>query len=648
MGSAICPPTPTGQHAAEVDPRIHFIGHGRRHTSLSLTDGLAHLRFEIRREQAVLAGPMTAFHALARQGRAAVEFEELPLLTFEFAFDRRRRPLATRHDMPCVADWIGSVLKCDAIRSHAAALLVEQAEQDGDQWSLISRGLAEDAVPVCKFVCRFGCGMQSQPSFDTCCRKCALSYGLGGHDDSCCGPAKEGGIRKYRHSLSLDGVACELQATRSIATRNTASEGTAVDEEVGTSSHATDDLPFGGDIQEAMLAGDRDAIRQIMEARAPKRVVVAPPRSALCAICFDDLPSALPAVCPAAHAFCAGCLAMHVRTELDGKGTLPACPLSSQCGHLLTYRQVEQFLSSELDASTLMGRFHLLQQRAGLQMLGAFPCPKCNDWLVPPSGKGRNRQALVECPRCKDRMCVLCQRRPFHFRASCAEVPRLEELWREWLRSGRDAYVAELARQDAAYECALAELRSKQEEQAEMLRQAEARLAEFTAMERWKAENCKCCPHCKRVIEKIDGCDLMKCGRNYHGGDAQNRCGRDFKWSTAPAYRPQGADHLSRLRDSVRLPRAVERQKVFWPVGERDFVLRCAMCRGPIEGPLFLCIDCYACCSCLKCANGFGAAAGGKHIPESHVFKILWRIEDLCEEDLCILISNNLTARRRQ
>jgi len=651
---AACSAPAVEQDAATMNaggPKIHFVGHGRRHDTLSLAEGLVHLRLAIDAGQAVLRGPKTAFHALARQGKATVDFEDLPPLTFEFAFERRRRPLASRHDMPCVADWFGSVLKCDTLRPHAPALVAELGEDHGDQWLLGLRGLAEDALPVCKFLCRFGCGMQSQSSFDTCCRACARTCGSGGHDDSCCGPAKEGGIRKYHRPLDLRRARLALQSARSPAASSSAAASAAAEEgeAEGAGPHATEGLPYGGDMQEAMRAGDRDAIRRIMDARSPKRAAVAPARSARCAICFDDLPAGAPAVCPAAHAFCGGCLAMHARTELDGKGVLPACPLSSECGYLLTHQQVEQVLSEEADARTLMDRFDLLQQRAGLRTLGAFPCPKCSDWLVPPSGKGGRRQTMVECPNCKDRMCMRCQRRPFHFRATCDEVPGLEGLWREWLREGRDEYVAELARQDAQYQRALAELRSKQEEQAEMLRQAETRLEEFEAMERWKVEKCKCCPHCRRVIEKVDGCDLMKCGQNYHGGDVQNGCGKDFKWSEAPAYKPQVASHLSKPPDTVSsLPSPAERQKVFWPVGEADFVLRCAMCRNAIEGPLFLCIDCYACCSCLKCANGFGAASGGKHVPGSHVFKILWRPRDLREEDLNILISNNLTTQRRR
>lgn len=55
---------------------------------------------------------------------------------------------------------------------------------------------------------------------------------------------------------------------------------------------------------------------------------------------------------------------------------------------------------------------------------------------------------------------------------------------------------------------------------------------------------------------QLDGCDLMICGQNYHGGDVQNGCGARltfqflavfscviiifyrFRWTQAPAYTP--------------------------------------------------------------------------------------------------------------
>jgi len=47
------------------------------------------------------------------------------------------------------------------------------------------------------------------------------------------------------------------------------------------------------------------------------------------------------------------------------------------------------------------------------------------------------------------------------------------------------------------------------------------RIRELEQDENWKQQNLRCCPHCERPIEKLEGCDLMKCGKDYHGGNQQ-------------------------------------------------------------------------------------------------------------------------------
>ena len=42
--------------------------------------------------------------------------------------------------------------------------------------------------------------------------------------------------------------------------------------------------------------------------------------------------------------------------------------------------------------------------------------------------------------------------------------------------------------------------------------------------------NLKKCPACRRLIEKMEGCDSMVCGRNSDGGNQQAGCGFTFQW----------------------------------------------------------------------------------------------------------------------
>jgi hypothetical protein len=54
--------------------------------------------------------------------------------------------------------------------------------------------------------------------------------------------------------------------------------------------------------------------------------------------------------------------------------------------------------------------------------------------------------------------------------------------------------------------------------------------------EKWKADNCRQCPKCQRVLAKSGGCDAMKCGGYFHGGNAESGCGALFRWCEAKPY----------------------------------------------------------------------------------------------------------------
>ena len=56
------------------------------------------------------------------------------------------------------------------------------------------------------------------------------------------------------------------------------------------------------------------------------------------------------------------------------------------------------------------------------------------------------------------------------------------------------------------------------------------------------------CPNCRRMIQKIDGCNSMRCGENFHGGNRQYGCGTTFDFTNAPRYRSkvQNIDQMIR------------------------------------------------------------------------------------------------------
>jgi hypothetical protein len=64
------------------------------------------------------------------------------------------------------------------------------------------------------------------------------------------------------------------------------------------------------------------------------------------------------------------------------------------------------------------------------------------------------------------------------------------------------------------------------------------RYNELMADEKFKATNCRLCPHCDRVVQHMGGCPSMVCGHDYHGGNDQSGCGQNFTWDQAKPYVP--------------------------------------------------------------------------------------------------------------
>merc|ERR1711924_243950 len=68
----------------------------------------------------------------------------------------------------------------------------------------------------------------------------------------------------------------------------------------------------------------------------------------------------------------------------------------------------------------------------------------------------------------------------------------------EWVHSGRGAYHGSVANAKAASSA-----------QSAALDAAQRRYDELVADEKFKAESCRRCPHCGRVVQKLEGCNAM-------------------------------------------------------------------------------------------------------------------------------------------
>lgn len=332
--------------------------------------------------------------------------------------------------------------------------------------------------------------------------------------------------------------------------------------------------------------------------------------------------------CPFQHRSCRDCMVKWAETS-----TLPSCPHEG-CGYRLGEHDLEDLRVS----SARMDAFRTFQLEKGLGALEESPQAGSQVKLFRCQGTGCSAAVVVGANEDRRRfvctcgappVCTGCGISPYHFHGRCADIQPLRARWLAWLQGGREAYQG---LQKRAMREATAQQRA--------LREAIERHTELEQDEQWKAENCRCCPSCKRPVEKIDGCNTMVCGQNTHGGNRQPGCGHRFRWQDAPPYRPQ-ADNL---RTSTAP--ALSRVSAISGRGVRHLFAQCGFCGNTgkcITGPRFRCIHCPSFSCCLKCEPRLAS----EH-EDGHVFEILFDDElDWGRTDVILPKGTRARMRRR-
>ncbi|CAK0816565.1 unnamed protein product [Prorocentrum cordatum] len=308
--------------------------------------------------------------------------------------------------------------------------------------------------------------------------------------------------------------------------------------------------------------------------------------------------------CPFKHRYCRKCMVQWAEAR-----PLPTCPHEG-CGYHLGDHDLEDLRADAgrteaLRAARLEQGLVALQQDPESQV-AVFRCPGsgCSAAVVLGVGEARRRW---ECSCGAPSTCTGCGGSPYHHHAQCGDMQSLRARWLAWLQGGREAYRGlqrRVVREAGA--------------QTRALREAMARHSELERDEQWKAENCRCCPRCRRPTEKIGGCNTMVCGQNAHGGNRQPGCGHRFHWGDARPYRAAGAPS--------RAPRAPAhaRAGAISGRGVRHLFAQCALCDSGkcITGPRFRCVHCLNFSCCLKCEERLAT----EH-EAGHVFEIMFEDE---------------------
>eukprot|EP00927_Polykrikos_kofoidii_P072042 TRINITY_DN68212_c0_g1_i1.p1 TRINITY_DN68212_c0_g1~~TRINITY_DN68212_c0_g1_i1.p1 ORF type:complete len:772 (-),score=133.45 TRINITY_DN68212_c0_g1_i1:73-2109(-) len=391
----------------------------------------------------------------------------------------------------------------------------------------------------------------------------------------------------------------------------------------------------------------------------------------LCGICLEHWPveSIFFVPCPAGHFFCLDCMYRHIRTEVLDRGRRPRCPKaallhgdrnlggggdgdvlgeevartvasehlqSNACDFVFAQPDVEDAIQSAIDsverqreARRVVDVLGALDLPVATSNSGCLRCPGCAGWLERPTDASATSRRHVQCPECGCSFCAGCERRPYHFRTECDDVPGILERFVWWRREGREIYLREAAEQEEVLE---AERQRDDEQRAwhqQRAMQVERRFHEDLRDERWKAAHCRHCPNCNRTIQRQGGCDQMICGAHGHGGSVQHGCGHEFRWSRAKRYtakkesRSELDPALRKLAAAVRSCRPSRDRSaaaaLIWP-GIYGEPLTCDSCGGVVRGPRFVCINCPNFISCVHCEAAAAAGCCRTHPEAGHIF----------------------------
>jgi len=327
-----------------------------------------------------------------------------------------------------------------------------------------------------------------------------------------------------------------------------------------------------------------------------------------CTICLDEffVTEMFTLDCPSAHRFCYDCISRMVKYAINDEGVTPTCPYQENgkpCGHQLSEREVSQVCGF----GELWEKYKKQLLRAGLMsMSGCVGCPTpgCENWLVVEPEPGQ--RIRCECQACNTSFCSTC-REIYHYGCSCEDAKRIAIRWVQWSTRDRALHLEERE----AKALATRQLLLKQ------------RLEDYQKDEDWKTKNLRLCPKCQRPIEKVSGCDLMVCGRNYHGGDVQDGCGENFNWNDAPVYKSElDVAHISSLDPS----KIDDDDRKYGALDHGEYIL-CEMCQNKIFGLRFKCIYCPYYNLCENCEPRSDHSG-------NHIFDIISIPEHFTQEDI--------------
>ncbi|CAF3382163.1 unnamed protein product [Rotaria socialis] len=334
-----------------------------------------------------------------------------------------------------------------------------------------------------------------------------------------------------------------------------------------------------------------------------------------CGVCLESYPYQDIFVfgCKDSHKLCYGCFEESCTVKMNS-GEILKCAL---CDYQLEHGEINQLRVAREQKK----KFHEHQIEKTFSNFinnarGIIKCPnrECK-WVV--EARHPNAQFRVVCHACANEFCSICNQQ-YHYRTTCQEVTQTTQQWFVWCTTERGNYWRVRAQQDASYRAQLDDYERQKVANNRRNEELRRRYNDLKADEEFKAQNCRLCPHCKRVVQHMGGCSSMICGQNFHGGDQQSGCGQTFNWDNAQRYVPIISAGPEQNKND--LPRIENKHKV---VHEG---IRCNGCHKDVEGIRFDCIHCPSLTYCEKCEQRCTLTHSEelrKHNQQQHVFRLI-------------------------
>lgn len=267
------------------------------------------------------------------------------------------------------------------------------------------------------------------------------------------------------------------------------------------------------------------------------------------------------------HSYCFKCLRELTRVALD-ENKAPECP---SCKVKIALEDCF-FISPEHIYET----YRQMELKYAIRSIpGATRCPnkECEaEFIIE-----QDNLPVYTCCECSHEFCPKCKLLP-HYGETCESAKKIDADWVHWLHDNNRDH---LKLKDA--------------------------FDKLVADEHYKEQNCKHCPKCNKISQRVEGCTLMVCGRAYHGGDKQDGCGFKYDWNLAPRYRADITHFQKEEYKNIQVNHRIQ----------------CSVCSKNIVGLRFKCINCVYFNICAVCE----ATRNNHH--EHHRFKIVTAAENI-------------------